>query len=95
MREDIVRIRAKRAVHFSHGHYQLSLGAGDETNFWAGGGPITRAEFEKVLAPEGEFEIAGAAEPEELGAGVPMESPAAAGPRAQTPAPAAVRDEEQ
>ena len=60
-REDIVTVRVKDggAGAFSAGQkYSLLIAAGGTADKWADGSPITRAEFEDVLAPHGPFEIA-------------------------------------
>jgi hypothetical protein len=60
-REDIVQVRAKDGVvvAFAAGEkYGLKLAAGEITDKWIDGSPITRAEFEAILAPNGPFEIA-------------------------------------
>ena len=59
-REDIVMVKTRDggAIAFSAGQkYSLKLAAGEITDRWADGSPITRAEFENVLAPQGPFEI--------------------------------------
>jgi hypothetical protein len=61
-REDIVTVKSSDgdAVAFSAGQkYSLRLAAGELADKWADGSPITRAEFENVLAPHGPFVIAG------------------------------------
>ncbi len=61
-REDIVTVRSRDggAIAFSAGQkHSLKLAAGEIADKWADGSPITRAEFENVLAPHGPFEIAG------------------------------------
>ena len=58
-REEIVRVRAKNggAVNFAAGQkYALRVAAGATADKWADGAPITRAEFDAVLAPTGIFE---------------------------------------
>ncbi len=60
-REEIVRVRVKGggAAAFAAGQkYALKLGAGATADKWDGGAPITRAEFDAVLAPTGIFEVA-------------------------------------
>jgi len=58
-REDIVKVRAKGggALAFSHGRCSLVLAAGEAADKWTDGSPITRGEFEDVLAPHAEVEI--------------------------------------
>ena len=59
-REDIVTVRVKGSggAHFATGmQYALSLAAGEISDKWADGSPITRAEFEALLARDGAFEI--------------------------------------
>jgi hypothetical protein len=59
-REQTVRVRGAKgaAVAFSAGEkYGLKIAAGETASEWADGSPITRAEFETVLAPHGPFEI--------------------------------------
>ena len=59
-REDIVMVKTRDGgvIAFSAGQkYSLKLAAGEITDRWADGSPITRAEFENVLAPHGYFEI--------------------------------------
>ena len=61
-REDIVTVKSTdgSAIAFSAGQrHSLKLAAGEIADKWADGSPITRAEFENVLAPHGPFEIAG------------------------------------
>jgi hypothetical protein len=65
-REDIVTVKTADggAVAFSAGQkYSLKIAAGELTDKWADGSPITRGEFEVVLAPHGPFEIAGEVQP--------------------------------
>lgn len=59
-REDTVTVRVKGggAAAFSHGRFSLILAAGEIADKWLDGSPITRGEFEDVLAPHGPFEIA-------------------------------------
>jgi hypothetical protein len=59
-REDIVRVRVKGSggAHFAQGMGQtLTLAAGESSDKWADGSPITRAEFDALLARDGVFEI--------------------------------------
>jgi hypothetical protein len=59
-REDIVQVKAsvEGGVAFSMGEkYGLKLAAGETTDKWLDGSPITRAEFYAILAPNGPFEI--------------------------------------
>lgn len=60
-REDIVTVRGKDGEHaaFAAGQrFALVIPAKGSTNKWSDGSPITRAEFEAVLA-DGPFEIVG------------------------------------
>jgi len=59
-REDIVMVKSRDGgvIAFSAGQkYSLKLAAGELADKWADGSPITRAEFENVLAAHGPFEI--------------------------------------
>ncbi len=60
-REDLVTVRVKNGepVALSHGRCSLLLAAGETADKWMDGSPITRAEFEALLAPLGHFELAG------------------------------------
>lgn len=63
-REELVRVRVKGggAAAFAAGQkYALKLRASETTDKWSrpAGSPITRAEFQEILAPEGIFEIVG------------------------------------
>ncbi len=68
-REEFVRVRTKDGGYlaFSHGRCSLILEPGATADRWMDGSPITRGEFETVLAPHAEVEIAPAAQkqPEE------------------------------
>jgi hypothetical protein len=60
-REDIVSVRGRNgaAVAFAAGQkYSLLIAAGESASEWADGSPITRGEFEDVLAPHAPMEIA-------------------------------------
>lgn len=59
-REDIVTVKTKSGGYlaFSHGRCGLLLGPGETADKWLDGSPITRGEFEDVLAPHAEVEIA-------------------------------------
>jgi hypothetical protein len=58
-REELVTVRVKNGgvMSFSHGRCSLKLGAGETADKWQDGSPITRGEFESVLAPHAEVEI--------------------------------------
>ena len=59
-REETVRVRVKGggAAAFAAGaKFALKIEAGQKAEKWDDGAPITRAEFEAVLAPLGIFEI--------------------------------------
>jgi hypothetical protein len=58
-REDVVKVKTKNgaALAFSHGRCSLLLAAGETADKWLDGSPITRGEFEDVLAPHAEVEI--------------------------------------
>jgi len=59
-REDMVTVQVKGGggASFAAGEkYALSLAAGETAERWANGQPITRAEFDTILAPEGIFEV--------------------------------------
>ncbi len=59
-RNDLVKVRGKSGAGagFAAGQkYSLHLAAGEESDIWADGSPITRAEFETLLAPSELFEI--------------------------------------
>ena len=60
-REDLVTIRSKNGgwLAFSHGRCSVILAAGQTADKWLDGSPITRGEFENVMAPHAEVEIAG------------------------------------
>jgi hypothetical protein len=62
-REELVTVRTKDggAIAFSHGSCSLKLAAGEIADKWMDGSPITRGEFEAVLAPHAEVEIVEAA----------------------------------
>jgi hypothetical protein len=60
MREETVRVRTTDggAIAFAAGEkYALKIAAGETATEWADGSPITRAEFDAVLAPHGPFEL--------------------------------------
>jgi hypothetical protein len=60
MREETVRVKTADggAIAFAAGEkYALKIAAGETATEWADGSPITRAEFDAVLAPHGPFEI--------------------------------------
>jgi hypothetical protein len=60
-REDIVNVRGRNGatVAFAAGQkYSLLIAAGEPASEWADGSPITRGEFEDVLAPHAPMEIA-------------------------------------
>ncbi len=63
-REELVAVKTKNggALAFSHGRCSLILAAGETADKWLDGSPITRGEFENVLAPHAEVEIAPPAE---------------------------------
>jgi len=59
-REDIVQVRARSegVVSFAMGEkYGLKLGPGEASDKWLDGSPITRAEFDAILAPNGPFVV--------------------------------------
>lgn len=58
-REELVTVRTKNGGYlaFSHGRCSLILAAGETADKWMDGSPITRGEFESVLAPHAEVEI--------------------------------------
>jgi hypothetical protein len=60
-REDLVTVRMKNGgpVALSHGRCSLIVAAGETAEKWLDGSPITRAEYEALLAPLGIFELAG------------------------------------
>jgi hypothetical protein len=57
--EELVTVRTKNGgpLAFSHGRCSLILAAGETADKWMDGSPITRGEFEDVLAPHAEVEI--------------------------------------
>jgi hypothetical protein len=60
MPEETARVRTSDggAIAFAAGQkYSLKIEAGETATEWMDGSPITRAEFEAVLAPHGPFEI--------------------------------------
>ena len=59
-REELVSVRTKNGLpmSFSHGRCSLILAAGETADKWLDGSPITLGEFENVLAPHAEVEIA-------------------------------------
>lgn len=59
VRTDLVTVKVKNGgpLSFSHGRCSLKLGAGETADKWMDGTPITRGEFESVLAPHAEVEI--------------------------------------
>lgn len=66
-REDIVTVKSSEGgpIAFSAGQkYSLKLAAGEMTDKWMDGSPITRGEFDVLLAPHGPFELAGEMPPE-------------------------------
>jgi hypothetical protein len=58
-REELVTVKVKNGgpLSFSHGRCSLKLAAGETADKWMDGSPITRGEFEIVLAPHAEVEI--------------------------------------
>ena len=54
-----VRLKAEQgAVTHCAGHqYHISIRPGEELAKWGDGSPITRAEFDLILAPTGHFEV--------------------------------------
>jgi hypothetical protein len=58
-REELVTVKTKNGGYlaFSHGRCSLILAAGEIADKWLDGSPITRGEFENVLAPHAEVEI--------------------------------------
>jgi hypothetical protein len=64
-REELVTVKVKNGgpLSFSHGRCSLKLGAGETADKWMDGSPITRGEFETVLAPHAEVEIVAPAAP--------------------------------
>ncbi len=58
-REDLVTLRTKdgKWLAFSHGRCSLILEPGETADKWMNGSPITRGEFENVIAPHAEVEI--------------------------------------
>ena len=58
-REEFVTVRTKNGgpLAFSHGRCSLILAAGATADKWLDGSPITRGEFENVLAPHAEVEL--------------------------------------
>jgi hypothetical protein len=58
-REELVTVKTKDGgwLAFSHGRCSLILAAGETADKWLDGSPITRGEFENVLAPHAEVEI--------------------------------------
>lgn len=59
MREDQVTVKSANegGVHFATPGRVLSIAAGAEASMWADGSPITRQEFDAILAPEKVFEL--------------------------------------
>jgi hypothetical protein len=58
--DDFVSVRAisEGVVSFAMGEkYGLKLAPGEISDNWMDGSPITRAEFDAILAPNGPFEI--------------------------------------
>ena len=61
-REDTVTVKLAAGVggtvHIAHGaSYALQVNQGEVASAWSDGSPITRAEYENLLKPEGLFEI--------------------------------------
>jgi hypothetical protein len=60
-RDDLVSVRVAGggAAAFAAGEkYALKIAKGEIAQKWSDGSPITRGEFESVLAPHGPFELA-------------------------------------
>jgi hypothetical protein len=59
MREDHVTVKSANdgGVHFATPGRVLAVAAGETASAWADGSPITRQEFDAILAPENVFEI--------------------------------------
>ena len=66
-RQDIVSVKARDggAAVFTAGRQALRLAAGEIADKWLDGSPITRGEFEDILAREEIFEVHEAAPREE------------------------------
>jgi len=59
-REHTVAVKSKggSVTHCAGDRFAISLKSGEVKSVWADGSPITKSEFDAVLAPTGLFEIA-------------------------------------
>jgi hypothetical protein len=59
MREDHVTVKSASdgGVHFATPGRVLAIAAGETASTWANGSPITRQEFDAILAPENVFAL--------------------------------------